>query len=93
MAEYLLSVWHDYNAPQPAEADVAQMYADVDALNAKLEPLLMSTTSNTQATAAAGAVGKSCRRLRLPYMGFTAWIGCLILLGWLLAQLVWVLFR
>ncbi|PZX28204.1 Dipeptide transport system permease protein DppC [Cupriavidus phytorum] len=48
----------------------------------------MSTTSNTQATAAASAVGKSCRRLRLPRMGFTAWIGCLILLGWLLAAVL-----
>ncbi|MCO4864654.1 ABC transporter permease [Cupriavidus sp. WGlv3] len=48
----------------------------------------MSITSNTQATAAASAVGKSCRRLRLPRMGFTAWIGCLILLGWLLAAVL-----
>ncbi|MCO4892706.1 ABC transporter permease [Cupriavidus sp. WGtm5] len=48
----------------------------------------MSTTSNTQATAAASAVGKSCRRFRLPRMGFTAWIGCLILLGWLLAAVL-----
>ncbi|SOZ16102.1 Dipeptide transport system permease protein DppC [Cupriavidus taiwanensis] len=48
----------------------------------------MSTTSNTQVTAAASAAGKSGRRWRLPYMGFTAWIGCLILLGWLLAAVL-----
>lgn len=48
----------------------------------------MSSTSNTHATAATSTADKRCRLPRLPRMGVTAWVGCLILLGWLLAAML-----
>jgi len=47
----------------------------------------MSTTSHTQATPAVSAPEKGCRRPRLPHLGLTGWIGCLILIGWLFAAI------
>lgn len=37
MAQYLLAVHHDYDAPPPPAGDVEQMYADVDAVNKKMQ--------------------------------------------------------
>lgn len=48
----------------------------------------MSSTSNTHATAATSTADKRRRLPRLPRMGVTAWVGCLILLGWLLAAIL-----
>ena len=36
MAQYLLSVHHDYDAQLPAGDEIQQMYADVDAVNRKM---------------------------------------------------------
>ena len=36
MAQYLLSVHHDYDAQQPPEDELQQMYKDVDAVNQKM---------------------------------------------------------
>lgn len=36
MTQYLLSVHHAYEAPQPPDEEIKQMYADVDAVNKKM---------------------------------------------------------
>ena len=36
MTQYLMAVHHDYDATQPAEDEIQQMYADVDVFNKKL---------------------------------------------------------
>ncbi|QQX85974.1 ABC transporter permease [Cupriavidus necator] len=48
----------------------------------------MSTSSHTQATTAVSAPDQGCRRARLPRLGLTGWIGCLILIGWLFAAIL-----
>ncbi|MEM5430393.1 ABC transporter permease, partial [Cupriavidus oxalaticus] len=48
----------------------------------------MSTTSNTHAPATLAAAEARRRRPRLPRLGLAGWIGCLILLGWLLAAIL-----
>ncbi|MBP0624866.1 ABC transporter permease, partial [Cupriavidus sp. LEh25] len=48
----------------------------------------MSPTSNTQAPATLGTAEMRRRHTRLPRLGLTGWIGCLILLGWLLAAIL-----
>ena len=37
MTHYLLSVWMDPTQPEPSEAEVKRMYADVDVFNDKLK--------------------------------------------------------
>lgn len=37
MAQYLLSVHHDYDAPPPPADEIEKMYADVDAVNQKMQ--------------------------------------------------------
>jgi peptide/nickel transport system permease protein len=48
----------------------------------------MSTSSHTQATTAVSAPDQGSRRPRLPRLGLTGWIGCLILIGWLFAAIL-----
>ncbi|MBP0625242.1 ABC transporter permease, partial [Cupriavidus sp. LEh25] len=55
----------------------------------------MSTTTNTTPLASAtgvspaapGTTDKGCGRPRRPRLGISGWIGCVILLGWLLAAI------
>ncbi|SOY77340.1 Dipeptide transport system permease protein DppC [Cupriavidus taiwanensis] len=61
--------------------------ATADALNAKQEPQFMSPTSNTQAPVTLGTAATRRRHPRLPRLGLTGWIGCVILLGWLVAAI------
>lgn len=37
MAQYLLSVYFDYNAPLPDEAEMAQIYKEVDVVNEEIK--------------------------------------------------------
>lgn len=48
----------------------------------------MSTTSNTHATAAVSAADGGSRRPRLPRIGIMAWLGWLVVAGWLLAAVL-----
>lgn len=36
MTQYMLSVIHDWNAPEPAAEEMAQLFADVEAFNQKV---------------------------------------------------------
>jgi peptide/nickel transport system permease protein len=71
-----------------AASSPIRVCAIAEASNAMQELQFMSTSSHTQATTAVSAPDQGCRRPRLPRLGLTGWIGCLVLIGWLFAAIL-----